>query len=750
MNRLNLMLIAVVVCCASSVAAQPAVRPTDPARSVTLSLTEYNRLTDLAGKTPPGPPVPPVGAVLSSADLRVRVEGTTTRGVFTLAGEVLRSGVSRVNLLSGATVLEASAGGRPLPLLVDGRVHAAFVTGPGPFTVDLEWGAPLAFRPGRASFILPVPPAGAARATIDLPGDQADVHLSAGWITRRSTANGRTIIEATLDPGSATEVWWSMRDSAPIASAREVRTVADVMTLVTLGDSDVRMVALVDLTVVQGEPRTVEVRLPSGYEVTRISGNTLETSESRDDAIVLTLADPAARRHQFLFTLERPHADGSFTLDTGLIAVTDVQRERGEVAIEGVGTLDLAAEERPGMHRIDVRELNRTLQSLARMPLLASFRYQRSATAPPGLTLAVTRFADAGVLAAAVDRAMVTTLVTSEGRALTEMSLRVRNRAQPFLKVTLPPGASMVSVEVAGETAKPVQGSDGTRVPLLRAGFRPKGPYDVSFVYLHAGAPFARKGEMQMALPRMDIPVGIVEWEVFAPDTYSLRHAGGNVISQATLERALLRDVEKQEPADRVGGGAGTGAGTGIGPGTGGGTGGGAYRPGRGVNTTIVARPDPSEQPGQISGRVIDPGGSVLSGVTVSVTSGGARLTATTGGDGTFVIAGVPPGPVSLTADLIGFATQTTRFVVGTDAWRADVTMPVTGAEETVTVTAQAPVVDEGRPQAPPQNVINLQRRAAGVLPIRVDVPRAGTSHRFSRPLVVDEETTVAFRYKRR
>ena len=38
-------------------------------------------------------------------------------------------------------------------------------------------------------------------------------------------------------------------------------------------------------------------------------------------------------------------------------------------------------------------------------------------------------------------------------------------------------------------------------------------------------------------------------------------------------------------------------------------------------------------------------------------------------------------------------------------------------------------------------NVINLQRRVAGVLPIAIDVPRAGTSFAFVRPLVLDEET---------
>ena len=149
------------------------------------------------------------------------------------------------------------------------------------------------------------------------------------------------------------------------------------------------------------------------------------------------------------------------------------------------------------------------------------------------------------MLAAVADRAVATTLVTAEGRALTEVVLRVQNRAQPFLKVTLPPGASMVSVEVAGETAKPVLGTDGTRVPLLRPGFRPHGAYEVSFVYLHAGTPFARKGEIEMTLPRMDIPVGIVEWEVFVPDNYTVRHLDGNVIAQVTIDRAVVREAER-------------------------------------------------------------------------------------------------------------------------------------------------------------------------------------------------------------
>jgi hypothetical protein len=606
-------------------------RAQTPARTVTLPLAEFNRLMDLANRPPTQSPVAPMGAVLASADLRVRIGRDTAQGVFTLAGDVLRDGVSRVPLIAGATLIDGTASGRPLPLAADGPMHTALLPGPGPFAVTLEWGAPLTFVPGRASFTLPVPPAGTARATLDVPGDQADVHVSPGLITRRSVTNGRTVVEVTLRPGSPAEVWWSMRDSAPLAATRDVRTLADVMTLVTIGDSDVRMVALVDVTVVQGNPRSIEVRLPPGYELLGVSGPSLASSDQREGGLVLNV-DPVPRRHQFLVNLERSHDGGSFMLDTGVVSLPNAQRERGEMAIEGMGTLELTASPRgSSMQRIDVRELNGALQSLARWPMLSAFRYQRSAAAPTGLAMEVKRFADAGVLAAVADRAIATTLVTSEGRALTEITLHVQNRAQPYLKVALPAEATMVSVDVAGASAKPVVGADGTRVPLLRPGFRPNGPYSVSFVYLHAGTPFVKKGDLQMTLPKMDIPVGIVEWEVFVPERYAARAVDGNVI-----DRARFPDIGSS-PAEEI-----------------------------------------------------------------EAAIGGA----------------IP---------------------------------------ESVTVTAKSPALDRAKSreeqkaaEAPSQNVINLQKRAAGVLPVRVDVPRAGVSHQFVKPLVVDQVTVVNLKYKRR
>ncbi len=110
-----------------------------------------------------------------------------------------------------------------------------------------------------------------------------------------------------------------MRDSAPVAAAKDVRALAEIMTLVTLDEADVRMVALIDVSVTQGELRTLTINVPRGYELQSVSGNTLEESAAaRAARSILTVGNPAARSHQFLITLERSHQGGSSTLETGV------------------------------------------------------------------------------------------------------------------------------------------------------------------------------------------------------------------------------------------------------------------------------------------------------------------------------------------------------------------------------------------------------------------------------------------------
>jgi len=177
---------------------------------------------------------------------------------------------------------------------------------------------------------------------------------------------------------------------------------------------------------------------------------------------------------------------------------------------------------------------------------------------------------------------------------------------------------------------------------------------------------------------------------------------------------------------------------------------------------------------GLVRGRILDPSGATLPGVTVELSSPSfiEKVRAgVTDSKGNFVFLGVVPGNIRLTAFLTGFASISKSFSFDGTVHQEELTMHIGNVSETVTVSGEAPVITNSstrsvtfgngidreyhvdrEPQTvpPSQNVINLQRRTSGVLPIRVDVPRAGTSHQYVKPLVVGQETTVTLRYKRR
>jgi hypothetical protein len=501
--------------------------------------------------------------------------------------------------------------------------------------------------------------------------------------------------------------------------------------------------------VVAGEPSQIAITIPAGYEIAGVSGASLERSETQRDGVVLYLSDPALRRHQFLLSLERAQSGGSFTFNTDFPTMRGAQRETGEVAVEGAGTLDVTSPDSPGLHRIDVRELDASLTSVARDALMAAYRYQATSEGPPMLALNVHRYADAPVLSAVAERATVTTLVTVEGRALTEITLWLRNRAQRYMKVDLPQGAAIVSVEVAGTAAKPVEGADGNRIPIVRPGPAKDDLYSVSFVYLHAGAPFLKKGGAKMTLPKMDVPIDVVEWELFVPEQFKVDHFDGNLIDASLLPMAT------SQVSSVMMNGSGTGVAGGV---------------GRAAGRLLVV-----PQSGQIAGVVADANGSVIPGAQVTVVNGNYRQTITTDANGNYIASNIPSGPVTITAELSGFSPSRQTVQFDQTGRRVDSMLKLGSVSEPVTVNAEASVIDTkssaasttirvaGTPpppeaqkqkkdenEAPSLNVQNLQRLAAGVLPVRIDVPRAGTAHQFVKPLVIDEELEVTFRYKRR
>jgi Carboxypeptidase regulatory-like domain len=760
-NR-HLVLLAITVALAlPAFAQQKSDAPQPGPGNVTLSLDEYNRLLALANRPGKKSETPPAPYVLKHADLKLSVVNDGVLGSIQFEGETLGSNSTKVPLASGMTILDARHGAKPLPLLLENGTHIAILPGESEFTVSLDAGLPLAMETGRASFSLPVPSAGSVRLSLTVPGERTNVQLNHGIITHRASVGGNTEIEATLVPGQTAAVWWNTREVIAPVAPREVRFLSDVKSLVSVTESDLQIAALADLNVVQGEPNQFSVAVPEGFEVTSVNGSSLESSEVQNGVLFLKVAAHGPGTHQFLISLERPISDAKAIAP--ILAFKDAQRETGEVLVEGQGTLELTAKESGGLKRLDIKEVNPYLRALSRYSLQAAFRYHRQPSESPALALEWTRFPDSSVLAAIAERATVTTLVTSEGKSLTEIKLTVKNQAQPFLRVALPAGASILTAEVSGGKVKPVQGADGDRVPLLRAGFRPAGAYTVSFVFLHSGAPFAKKGDSDISLPKMDVPISILEWELFLPDQFKVKDFSGDAISASLVPPVYDQYARLYTPTDSLGGLAPPPAGP-ISSVT------GLAVNGRNYESLVTLAPDITLGSGQLGGYILDPAGALITNASVQVrnTATGATWNTSTSAEGYWLVLGLASASYQITASAPGFqSTQQTisydlshptayRVVLGLGSFSQQVIVESSAVlldTETATIGQKdkkhrAVATPPPPPPAASANVFNLQQRVAGVLPVAVDIPRTGTSYRFLRPLVVNEETKLSFSYK--
>jgi hypothetical protein len=166
----------------------------------------------------------------------------------------------------------------------------------------------------------------------------------------------------------------------------------------------------------------------------------------------------------------------------------------------------------------------------------------------------------------------------------------------------------------------------------------------------------------------------------------------------------------------------------------------------------------------------MDRTGTAISNANVEIRSmatGNSSSVATTR-EGYWVTSGLASGNYQITVSSPGF--QMLRQNISYEAANPNayrLTLDVGSAAETLTVeSSRSTVLDLGlvggknkkekganapQPAPPPPasaNVFSLQQRVAGVLPVAVDVPRTGTSYRFVRPLVVNEETKLTFTYR--
>ena len=212
------------------------------------------------------------------------------------------------------------------------------------------------------------------------------------------------------------------------------------------------------------------------------------------------------------------------------VSVTGVDFQSSMFAIEGCSELDIEIETKG--RSVDVGEFSEAVYQPGRY-LLGAFSWPNEKLA---ITVKSTRRPVYQLPSAIVQRAEMVTSISNNGKSQTAARFKLVTKQQPFLRVELPADATLWSVQLDGQPAKP-QLQDGALLISLIGNETGK-LRDLQLVFESPARSFNFVGKIQAHPPSLwlnetgtaqGIPVPLVDmhWRLIMPDGFSVSHNDG-------------------------------------------------------------------------------------------------------------------------------------------------------------------------------------------------------------------------------
>lgn len=586
-------------------AQQDSSRPPGPGW-VVIGLDEYKTLRAKAYPPEREPEPPPVEATLSRVDYDLHVNGEFASGRANLTIDVLKDGWVRVPIPAGLLVREAKLDGKSVSLVSgpaagkSGSQLSAVLSHPGRSTLVLDIAIPIAANAGEESISLPPSASGVTRATLELPRQGVDIRLTGGLLSDRSETPkaNRWVVYAT---GNSPLTFSWKRKTEDHRAELPLRLRGNLTQLLGLAEDSASLSAEVNLEIAQGLAREVKLQVPPQITVNQVLGAGVADWESKSGELTVTFLEPVDQSARFVITGEtRLPRDGN--IEIPLLKLLNAERISGGAAVEVLGAGEIKDVKTLGFENADASDLGELVRN-RQSPSLAAFRLRAGdANQPRALTLNVARYDQQAVLLANIEEARYRVLLSKEGKTLVQARYAVRNNQRNFVKITLPPGATLWSAALAGQPVRPGQAPDGSLLLPLEKSKAGAGSADdppefaVEIVYLTPGTTWNDKGRARIALPALDLPVSRTGLQVYYPPLFRVSSEPGIFHSEtyadpfssvlgASGEFGGLERYDKLAPGAGPGlaGSVMSGSGAGIGAGEGGGAG----------ASLIVAAPGP-------------------------------------------------------------------------------------------------------------------------------------------------------------
>jgi hypothetical protein len=303
--------------------------------------------------------------------------------------------------------------------------------------------------------------------------------------------------------------------------------------LTSLAEDSTSIYAEANFEIVQGAAREVRIQLPEKITINQVSGAMVADWEMKNGELDVTFLEPVEHSARFVISGEtRLARDG--IIDIPLLRLLNTERDTGGVAVEILGAGEIKDQKAQGLEDADATDLGEMVAS-RQSPALVAFRARSGeAGAIRSLSVNVARYDQQAVLMANVEEARYQVLMSADGKELVQARYAVRNNQRNFVKVTLPAGATVWSVSLAGRPIRPGQSPDGSLLlPLEKSRGGDDAPaFAVEILYLTKAPAWNDKGREKVTLPALDLPISRTGLLLYYPPLFRVSAEPGTFHTQ--------------------------------------------------------------------------------------------------------------------------------------------------------------------------------------------------------------------------
>jgi len=296
------------------------------------------------------------------------------------------------------------------------------------------------------------------------------VAADAGFRLTAERTQGLTEIATAFFPRKVAGIQTAFRISDPVWQAgfrveRLPQTVqADALNLFSIGEGIAYGSSLINYVVSGAPVAAFKVELSDEYFNVEFTGKDIRNWQKTDGGYVVQLHTPVSGAYTLLATYERPFKSQGETLTFTGARPLDAQSEQGYTLVISAYQFQVRADQvSPSLLPLEPGEVPPEYRLFFDAPILAAYRYT---SRPFDLKLALTPLAQGDSLSQVVDRAALTTHISKEGQAVTDVRYFVKNRGNPHFRLTLPPRTRLWSAAVNGAAVVPVTDAQANLIPL--------------------------------------------------------------------------------------------------------------------------------------------------------------------------------------------------------------------------------------------------------------------------------------------